>query len=71
MTQSFRDHITTDAIAQDLDVHVNTVQRWLQTGELKGTRIGPGQRGVWLVSKKDYKHFKRSYKKWSWRIRRK
>lgn len=53
----------TTAIAEELNVHITTVQTWLKDGRLNGYKVGEGQRAFWLVPDKDYEDFKNTYKK--------
>jgi excisionase family DNA binding protein len=45
--------LTTDEIAKDLKVNVNTVRRWIQSGELVALDVG----GEYRISREDYKEF--------------
>jgi excisionase family DNA binding protein len=45
--------LTTDEIAKDLKVNVNTVRRWIQSGELPAVDVG----GEYRISRKDYDDF--------------
>jgi excisionase family DNA binding protein len=44
---------TTEEIAKDLKVNVNTVRRWIQSGELVALDVG----GEYRISREDYKEF--------------
>jgi excisionase family DNA binding protein len=37
---SNKEWITTQDIAEKLDIHVETVRRWLRTGSLRGIHVG-------------------------------
>jgi excisionase family DNA binding protein len=50
--------ITTKEIATRLDIHVETVRRWLRTGALRGVHVG-GQSG-YRIREKDLEEFLRS-----------
>ncbi len=45
--------LTTEEIAKDLKVNVNTVRRWIQSGELVALDVG----GEYRVSREDYEDF--------------
>lgn len=45
--------LTTEEIARDLKVNVNTVRRWIQSGELVALDVG----GEYRVSRGDYNDF--------------
>ena len=45
--------LTTEEIAKDLKVNVNTVRRWIQSGELVALDVG----GEYRVSREDYENF--------------
>lgn len=45
--------LTTEEIAEDLKVNVNTVRRWIQKGELPALDIG----GEYRIARKDYEDF--------------
>jgi len=45
--------LTTEEIAKDLKVNVNTVRRWIQSGELVALDIG----GEYRISREDYEEF--------------
>lgn len=45
--------LTTYEIAKDLKVNVNTVRRWIQSGELVALDVG----GEYRVSREDYDNF--------------
>ena len=45
--------LTTEEIARDLKVNVNTVRRWIQSGELVALDVG----GEYRVSREDYEAF--------------
>lgn len=40
-------HLTVSAVAKRLQVHPNTIKRYIKTGELRATRYG--ERGWWRV----------------------
>lgn len=50
--------ITTKEIAKRLDIHVETVRRWLRTGALRGVHVG-GQSG-YRIRERDLEEFLRS-----------
>jgi excisionase family DNA binding protein len=50
--------LTTEEIAKDLKVNVNTVRRWIQSGELVALDVG----GEYRVSREDYNDFVRRRK---------
>ena len=45
--------LSTEEIAEGLGVQVDTVQRWLSSGKLKGTKIGR----LWRVREEDLDKF--------------
>jgi excisionase family DNA binding protein len=45
--------LTTGEIAKDLKVNVNTVRRWIQSGELVALDVG----GEYRISREDYEEF--------------
>jgi len=45
--------LTTEEIAKDLKVNVNTVRRWIQSGELVALDVG----GEYRISRGDYEDF--------------
>jgi len=45
--------LTTEEIAKDLKVNVNTVRRWIQSGELVALDVG----GEYRISREDYEEF--------------
>jgi excisionase family DNA binding protein len=45
--------LTTEEIAKDLKVNVNTVRRWIQSGELVALDVG----GEYRISREDYEDF--------------
>ncbi len=57
MTQS-DNWFTTEEIAKDLKVNINTVRRWIQSGELVALDVG----GEYRVAREDYKEFIQSRK---------
>lgn len=48
--------LTARQIAEDLVLSVDTVTGYLQTGKIRGAKVG----GYWRVSEKDYEAFKAS-----------
>lgn len=46
-------------ISELLNVHINTVRRWIQSNELKSYKLGRSVR----VDKKDFEEFIKRYKK--------
>ncbi len=52
MTQTF---LTVEQIVTMLNVHEQTVRRWLKTGELKGINFG-GKTG-WRIAEEDFRDF--------------
>lgn len=49
---------TAPQVAVELGFHTNTVRRWLEAGDLRGTKT-PG--GHWRVKLRDIEEFKRLY----------
>jgi excisionase family DNA binding protein len=45
--------LTTEEIAKDLKVNVNTVRRWIHSGELVALDVG----GEYRISREDYEDF--------------
>ncbi len=45
--------LTTEEVANDLKVNINTVRRWIQAGELVALDVG----GEYRVSREDYEDF--------------
>lgn len=50
--------LTTEEIAKDLKININTVRRWIQSGELVALDVG----GEYRISYKDYEDFIQSRK---------
>ncbi|MEO7018648.1 MAG: helix-turn-helix domain-containing protein [Ktedonobacteraceae bacterium] len=50
--------LTTEEIAKDLKINVNTVRKWIQSGELVALDVG----GEYRVSREDYMDFIQSRK---------
>ena len=50
--------LTTEEIAKDLKVNINTVRRWIQSGELVALDVG----GEYRISREDYNNFIQSRK---------
>lgn len=46
--------LTTTDVAKRLRVHQRTVQRWISTGRLPATKVGPR---MWRISPEDLKTF--------------
>lgn len=46
--------LTTGEVAQRLRVHQRTVQRWISSGRLPATKVGPR---IWRISPEDLKKF--------------
>ncbi|MEQ8542029.1 MAG: helix-turn-helix domain-containing protein [Coleofasciculus sp. D1-CHI-01] len=49
-----RQLLTTAEVAQRLRVHQRTVQRWISSGRLPATKVGPR---IWRISPEDLKKF--------------
>lgn len=49
---------TTKEIAKRLDIHVETVRRWLRTGALRGVHVGG--KGGYRIRENDLEEFLRS-----------
>ena len=49
--------LTTEQVAEALQVHLNTVRRWLRTGELQGRKFGR----VWRVSECEMKRLEQTF----------
>jgi len=47
--------ITVEEVARRLQVHEETVRRWLRDGKLKGVRLG--RRAGWRVEESEYRRF--------------
>jgi excisionase family DNA binding protein len=50
-----RDLLTPEQVAEYLQVHVETVRRWLRSGELRGVNLGG--RARWRVRREDLQRF--------------
>jgi excisionase family DNA binding protein len=50
-----RDLLTPEQVAEYLQVHVETVRRWLRSGELRGINLGGRSR--WRVRREDLQRF--------------
>ena len=55
---SNKEWITTKDIAERLDIHVETVRRWLRTGSLRGVHVGG--KGGYRIRQSDLEEFLRS-----------
>jgi excisionase family DNA binding protein len=55
---SNKEWITTQDIAEELDIHVETVRRWLRTGALRGIHVGG--KGGYRIRQSDLEEFLRS-----------
>lgn len=52
---------TTTDIAEMMNVHITTVQKWIQRGELRAVKGGSGHRAPWVVRSADLNRFKKTY----------
>lgn len=51
------EHLTVTDIAKELRVHPETVRKWIRSGELPATNIGPEHRPVYRVTRQDFEAF--------------
>lgn len=49
--------LTTEQVATALQVHNNTVRRWLRTGELQGRKFGR----IWRISEQEMKRLEATF----------
>lgn len=51
--------LTVREVADRLNVHPETVKRWLRSGRLKGTKLPAGRwgRGEWRIAEEDLQAF--------------
>ena len=49
-----RKMLTTEEVAERLNMHMKTVQLWLRQGRIKGTKLGPR---MWRVRESDLQDF--------------
>ena len=47
--------LTVEEVAERLQVHPETVRRWLRDGKLQGTRLG--RRAGWRITEAEYQRF--------------
>lgn len=45
------DLLPVSEVAQILGVHIRTVHRWVQQGQLDGTKLGTGLRSAYMVTR--------------------
>lgn len=48
------EYLTPEEVATKLQVHIDTIRRWLRTGELSGMKIGKRQ---WRIRKTDIERY--------------
>jgi excisionase family DNA binding protein len=48
------EYLTPEEVATKLQVHIDTIRRWLRTGELPGMKIGKRQ---WRIRKTDIERY--------------
>ncbi len=49
--------LTTEQIAERLQVEADTVRVWLATGKMKGTKLSESKRSGWRVSEENFNLF--------------
>jgi excisionase family DNA binding protein len=49
--------LTKDEVAKYFRVHPRTVDRWLNTGSLKGYKLGDGKTSLWRIQKVEVEKF--------------
>ena len=50
-------YLTREEIAEELRVHVRTVERWLRKGMIKGYKLGEGRTSLWRIPEIEFKKF--------------
>lgn len=50
-------YLTVKDVAQQLRVHPRTVIRWLNSGHLKGHKLGEGKTALWRIPKAELDQF--------------
>jgi excisionase family DNA binding protein len=51
------DFYTRKEVAEYLRVHERTVDRWIQSGALKGYKLGTGKTALWRIRKTEVERF--------------
>ena len=54
--------LTLDEVAKELRVHRRTIVRWLQSGTLKGYKLGDGKTSLLRIPKSEVKKFLEKHK---------
>lgn len=49
--------LTRREVAKYFRVHERTVDRWIKNGDLKGYKLGSGDRTLWRIPKSEIKRF--------------
>ncbi len=56
------EYLTLNEVAKGLRVHPRTVVRWLQSGTLKGYKLGDGKTSLLRIPKSEVKRFLEKHK---------